>query len=299
MTTNPLLPTHIPPDRVVARVGLVSDTHMPDRCADFPPALFSVLEGVDLILHAGDVGELWVLDRLSAIAPVIAVHGNDDSIEARRELPDQQVVVVAGRRILLWHGHYEDWREERASRQEDDLRPKLARSVARAARAGAEIVVFGHWHIPLVWRQADVTVINPGALASGNEVSRQLYQTVALLYLLADGGLAIIHVDLANPEQPFDPAIDWDAGFQAALDRFSASIFSPQLTAILPHLVTNLSPDLIERIRRVLPELARRVWSGETPQLNASNLLDALAQIPEFSEEDKARIEELLYRAME
>ena len=150
MATVPFLPTHIPADLVVARLGLVSDTHMPERCADFPPALFQVLDGVDLILHAGDVGELWVLDRLSAVAPVVAVHGNDDSADARQELPYQQVVMVAGRRILLWHSHYEDWREERASRQENGLRPKLARIVERGARVGAEIVLFGHWHIPLL-----------------------------------------------------------------------------------------------------------------------------------------------------
>ncbi len=297
MTTDPFLPTHVPAERVVARVGLVSDTHMPDRCADFPPPLFQVLDGVDLILHAGDVGELWVLDRLSAIAPVVAVHGNDDSVDARQELPYQQVVMVAGRRILLWHSHYENWREERVSRQGNDLRPKLARSVERGVRASADVVVFGHWHIPLVWRQDGVTVINPGALASGNEVSRQLHQTVALLYLLVDGGLEVVHVDLARPGQPFVPSIDWDASFQAALNQFSASIFTPELTAAIPYLAANLSPDLVERIRLIVPNLARRVWAGELPQLDESTLLDALRQVPELSTEDKDQIDQLLRSA--
>ena len=49
------LPSSIAPGQVNARTGLVSDTHMPDRCAEFPPALFDVLDGVDLLLHAGDV----------------------------------------------------------------------------------------------------------------------------------------------------------------------------------------------------------------------------------------------------
>ncbi|MBC8074637.1 MAG: hypothetical protein H7Y32_01055, partial [Chloroflexales bacterium] len=56
-----------PFDDVVACIGLVSDTHMPQRCAALPPALFAALRGVDLLLHAGDVGELWVLDQLSAL----------------------------------------------------------------------------------------------------------------------------------------------------------------------------------------------------------------------------------------
>lgn len=48
---------------MVARLGLISDTHMPERCAALPASLFDVLQGVDLLLHTGDVGELWVDDR--------------------------------------------------------------------------------------------------------------------------------------------------------------------------------------------------------------------------------------------
>ena len=54
-------------------IGLLSDTHIPHRMTQLPQAVLDALVGVDVILHAGDVGELWVLDRLSAIAPVIAV----------------------------------------------------------------------------------------------------------------------------------------------------------------------------------------------------------------------------------
>src|SRR5262245_50582690 len=99
------LPPELPAERVAARIGLISDTHMPERCVALPPSLFDVLQGVDLLLHAGDVGELWVLDRLAALAPVVAVHGNDDTEAAQRELPYQQVIAVAGRRIELTHSH--------------------------------------------------------------------------------------------------------------------------------------------------------------------------------------------------
>ena len=52
------LPPYLPVERVAARIGLVSDTHMPERCPALPPALFEALRGVDLLLHAGDVSEL-------------------------------------------------------------------------------------------------------------------------------------------------------------------------------------------------------------------------------------------------
>src|SRR5262245_5485989 len=124
------LPPELPAECVAARIGLVSDTHMPDRCAALPAALLDVLKGVDLLLHAGDVGELWVLDRLAAIAPVIAVHANDDTADAQRELPYQQVLAVAGQRIVLTHAHYPDRAQELESRRDDAWAPKLERRAA-------------------------------------------------------------------------------------------------------------------------------------------------------------------------
>ncbi|MFN8445290.1 MAG: YfcE family phosphodiesterase [Caldilineaceae bacterium] len=158
-----LFPSHLAGNQIATTIGLISDTHMPDRCESLPASLAAVFEGVDLILHAGDVGELWVLDQLSQIAPVIAVHGNDDSQDAQRELPYQQVVAVGGQRILLWHSHFPDRIDEIDSRRSDELPPKFARSVQRAQRCGAQTVVFGHWHIPLLYEEAGIRIINLGA----------------------------------------------------------------------------------------------------------------------------------------
>jgi putative phosphoesterase len=130
MPFDSLLPPGLDADQVATRIGLISDTHMPQRRRVLPPAVFDLFNGADLILHAGDVGELWVLDQLSEIAPVIAVHGNDDTADAQRELPYQQVVAVGGLRILLWHSHYPDWDEEMASRKANNVKPE--RTIARA-----------------------------------------------------------------------------------------------------------------------------------------------------------------------
>ena len=83
---NQYLPDSIKQSDIVTTIGLISDTHMPQRWPSMPTAVSQIFADVSMILHAGDVGELWVLDELSEIAPVIAVHGNDDTADAQREL---------------------------------------------------------------------------------------------------------------------------------------------------------------------------------------------------------------------
>ncbi len=114
------------------RIGLISDTHMPERWTEIPTAVFQLFQDVDFILHAGDVGELWVLDKLSSIAPIIAVHGNDETQAAQRELPYQQVITIAKQRLLLWHSHFTDHVDEMADRRVDwPLRQKLDQGSSR------------------------------------------------------------------------------------------------------------------------------------------------------------------------
>ncbi|MEZ4662309.1 MAG: metallophosphoesterase family protein [Caldilineaceae bacterium] len=287
------------PERpIIARIGLMSDTHMPERCLALPQTLAQVFADVDLILHAGDVGELWVLDQISQIAPVIAVHGNDETADAQRELPYQQLVTVAGLRILLWHSHFADRVDEMNSRLGDEMIPKLGRSVDRARRAGAKVVVFGHWHIPLVYQQDGITVINPGAIASGNAIVRQLHQTVARLDVYADGAFAITHVDLANPGVPFAPNVDCAAGFRAALNRFAASILTPELEAALPqlrsYLYQHMSPEDRVKLIGVLNRIAHRCWSGELDVITPELWLDEVRAAGEISGEVKALWEQKL-----
>lgn len=278
MSALSFLPVSVEQSAVAAVVGLASDTHFPQRCRQLPSAIFDVLAGVDLILHAGDVGLLSVLDDLSRIAPVVAVHGNDDTTEAERELPYQLVTPVAGVRLFLWHSHYQDPAAERASRIGDDMIEKLDRTVTAAQRAGAQIAVFGHWHIPLIYRQDSVTVVNPGAIASGNEFTRQLVQSVALLYVMKDRSHHIVHVDLANPHCRFEPGVDVYGGFAAALNRYSASIVTPELAAVVPALRALLTPDELRLVRAIVAQVAHRCWAGELPALDLDNVWEQLEQ---------------------
>lgn len=273
---NPYLPPTIDPQDVVATIGLISDTHMPQRWAQLPPVLAQIFANVDMLFHAGDVGELWVLDELSQIAPVIAVHGNDEPEEAIRELPYQQIVTVAGQRLLLWHSHYPNRVDELHARRSGNLREGCLRSIARAKSAGAKVVHFGHWHLPLVFAQDGIVAVNAGAIASGNPYEQQVIQTVALLFVLRHGRFHITHVNLAEPERPYTPQTDIDAGFERNFAVYGRSILAPDL-AFLPKL------DLSEIYRTdrgafldVWLPLAHRVWAGEKSLVTLDDLLGAL-----------------------
>jgi uncharacterized protein len=286
-------PPDCPTERTTAVLGLISDTHYPERLAQLPPALFDVLAGVDLLLHAGDVGTLNVLTQLSRIAPVVAVHGNDDTTAATTHLPEKQLVTIEGQQLLLWHSHFADRAEELASRQNGDLRPKLARIGQAAQAAGATLAHFGHWHIPLVYRYEEVTLINAGGIASGNEVTAQTIQTVALLFIRDDKRRFITHIDLAQPERPFVHSIDWDAGFTAVMQPFSRSILAPDLLAPVERLRKRYATQT-DLMRQFFLPLAHRCWAGEQSHITRADLLTHLKQNSTLSPTLKLEIHSLL-----
>jgi putative phosphoesterase len=299
LTCDRFLPPDLPADRVAARIGLVSDTHMPDRCAALPPSLFDVLQGVDLLLHAGDVGELWALDQLAALAPLVAVHGNDDTEDAQRELPYQQLIVVANQRIVLTHAHYPDRAQELESRRDDAWGSKLERRAAFGRRAGASIVVFGHTHVPMARRYDGILLVNPGAIASPNYVTRQTLRSVALLFIRDDGAPFVAHIDLAAPEQAFEPQVDWAAGFRAAHDRCSESILASDLAGDVRYLDEQIRPLLPASALGELRDLQRRVaypcWSGERAAITRADLLAEL-RAADLPAEVRTRFESVLAR---
>jgi putative phosphoesterase len=124
------------------RIGLISDTHGLVR-----PDVGNALAGVDLILHAGDVGGEDVLMELAFIAPIRAVMGNTDA-PGTRGLVERIDDVFDGLRVHVSHGH-----ELRAPRLETLL-----------AAYDADVIVYGHTHQPLLHRAPDGRlVVNPGA----------------------------------------------------------------------------------------------------------------------------------------
>ena len=122
------------------RIGLISDTHSLMR-----DSALKALRGVELILHAGDVGNRAVLDALRGLAPVYAVYGNVDPRDGA--LVDSLDTEVDGYRIHMSHGH------ELGSPTPEAL----------VARYDADILIYGHTHRALVKELTGTLVINPGA----------------------------------------------------------------------------------------------------------------------------------------
>src|SRR5437667_7774976 len=137
-------------------IGLIADTH-----GYLDPRVPPVLKGVDLILHAGDIGVEGVLAALERIAPVTAVAGNNDAKLAQLGLPLRVDVDLGGVRIHLVH-----------------------RLIDAAPGSGTRIVVYGHSHKALVAEREGVLWVNPGA---AGRVGFHHEVTLALLRLDDEG----------------------------------------------------------------------------------------------------------------
>jgi putative phosphoesterase len=144
------------------RIGLISDTHG----QPLPAAARRAFEGVDLILHAGDLGDESILHELARIAPVEAVAGNIDGEALVARLGRQKVVTAAGIRIGLVHG----------DRGPGETTPERAR--AAFVPGSVDVVVFGHSHVPRIDWQRDVLLVNPG---SATQPRLQPQPSVAIL----------------------------------------------------------------------------------------------------------------------
>lgn len=139
------------------RVGVISDTHGLLR-----PEAASALEGVELILHAGDMGGPAIMAELEEIAPVTAVRGNMDGGWAAK-LPPMDIVSINGVSVCMIHDLHQL-----------DLDP---------AAAGVGLVVSGHTHQPRLERKNGVLYLNPGSAGP-----RRFDYPVSLAILRIDGG---------------------------------------------------------------------------------------------------------------
>ena len=119
-------------------IGVISDTHALVR-----PEVFEILKGVDLIIHAGDIGGVEVLNALETIAPVKAVRGNNDRDSWADHIPHDQVIEYGACLFYVLH-----------ELEHLDLDPAAAEFSA---------VIYGHSHRPLAENKNNVLYLNPGS----------------------------------------------------------------------------------------------------------------------------------------
>ncbi|KAF5066281.1 Calcineurin-like phosphoesterase superfamily domain protein [anaerobic digester metagenome] len=130
-------------------IGVISDTHIPERASEIPETVFKTFENVDMILHAGDLVSPDVIDALKEIAPMKCVQGNMDRMY-HMELPESEVMEVEGFKIGLNHGEVYP--------RGDTQQLKYI-----AMELGVEILITGHTHWSFIKDLGGVLLLNPGS----------------------------------------------------------------------------------------------------------------------------------------
>ena len=165
---------------IAMKIGLIADSHIPEAMPELPSQVRTVFQDMDLILHAGDLHCIEVLDWLEAIAPVLACRGNGDEGSGGREvvpedprLHETTVTECAGHTLGLVHdvldpNEYPHW--------------PIQRTIDQYFGCRLDIIVCGHTHVERIRRYDDVLVINPGSPTYPHNYSAQL-GTVGVLTL--------------------------------------------------------------------------------------------------------------------
>lgn len=152
------------------RIGVVSDTHMFGKAKSLPQALLQGLQGVDMILHAGDWIDEDVVDLFADLAPVDGVAGNNDGPGIVRRFSRRKVLELADYRVGLVHGD--------GSRSTPDT--ALQAFCDADGKGIVDVILFGHSHTPYLERHGGMLLFNPG---SPTDKRRQLRYSFGILRL--------------------------------------------------------------------------------------------------------------------
>ena len=134
------------------KIGVISDTHIPGRVEAIPDSILKSFKNIDMIIHAGDLVEMSVLDTLKSICPnVKAVRGNMDPIDVKKILPEKQIITVGKYVIGLTHGNGPPM-----------YLVEFVTDIFKKDKV--DIIVFGHSHYPLNEKRGEIIYFNPGSL---------------------------------------------------------------------------------------------------------------------------------------
>ena len=169
-------------------IGLISDTHIPHRAKILPQNVIDAFSDVDLILHAGDLTSLRVIEELEQLAPVMAVQGNMDRANGI-DLPKAKIIEVEDLKIGVIHG-------EVYPRADSNQLLYLAKEL------NVDILVSGHSHQPKIEQKDGVLLLNPGSPI----VPRLADRTVMLLEINGNE----VDVEVVKIGSPVCSALDFD-----------------------------------------------------------------------------------------
>ena len=179
------------PDQVNSvSIGVISDTHIPDKGGHIPRIVLDAFKHVNLIIHTGDIISLGVIDELKSVcSKVVVVTGNMDQEAVRKKYPLKQVLEILGVRVGLMHG----------TGPALNL-PELLKDIFK--RDDCDLIIFGHSHKPMNERIAGVLFFNPGS-ATDLSAAYNSYGIIELKKRLASPGQA---PDSQRPEGPGLPS---------------------------------------------------------------------------------------------
>ncbi len=170
----------------MTRIAVISDTHFPSHGRTLPATCLAAIEGADLLIHAGDLADAATLTMLRRLGPpLLAVFGNADDADVRDDLPASVEHEIDGLRLAIVHnGGPEAGRLQRLAKRFPE----------------ADVVIFGHSHIPLLAREpSGLTILNPG---SATDRRRQPLHSMAEIHVSSGQSPEVTFRGLDGPGGP-------------------------------------------------------------------------------------------------
>ena len=182
-------------------LGVISDTHSAGRGRDLPKKVLDALQGVDMILHCGDLECLGVLDYLEEVAPLLAVRGYEDPIEDSERLAlTTRVVKVEGVSIGMIHDI--QWPGPKIPTSPDGTNLVFPNSngqetMAKKFKEPVDVVLFGDTHEEIVTYWDGVMIMNPGSPTyPGKRHKRGVLGTIGILEVNGEDAIGrIVELD--------------------------------------------------------------------------------------------------------
>jgi len=137
----------------IKKIGILADTHIPRRAPSLPPPVVQGLQGVDLIIHAGDLVSKRALGELKSLAPLEVVAGNHDHKRFGDSLPKGKIIRIDNLEIGITHGGQD--------RSDYPVASAKAREFFHELRPG--IIIYGHTHLPQLHYDGETVMLNPGS----------------------------------------------------------------------------------------------------------------------------------------